>query len=158
MACYSSEEALQKILDSEEEFTFSSEEDCNSDDERLHFGQRIDPAEDSEQCSSVKTSRHPRSSQTMLNGATGPHAQQRNLYQHNSGKSVPPQKQSDTANIRLLVTFHQNRGLTTTCCPPAIITSESLTQLFHTAGTTDSLLANNINNHLTRTNSLQDDR
>ncbi|KAF4115040.1 hypothetical protein G5714_002529 [Onychostoma macrolepis] len=34
---------------------------------------------------------------------------------------------------------------------------ESLTQLFHTTDTTDSLLANNINNHLTRTNSLQDD-
>ncbi len=37
------------ILDSEEEFTFSSEEDCNSDDEQLHFEQRIDPAEDSEE-------------------------------------------------------------------------------------------------------------
>ncbi|XP_067257372.1 uncharacterized protein [Chanodichthys erythropterus] len=34
------------ILDSEEEFTFSSEEDCNSDDEQLHFQQRIDPDED----------------------------------------------------------------------------------------------------------------
>ncbi|XP_056091864.1 piggyBac transposable element-derived protein 4-like [Rhinichthys klamathensis goyatoka] len=34
------------ILDSEEEFTFSSEEDCNSDEERLHFEERIDPAED----------------------------------------------------------------------------------------------------------------
>ncbi|KAF4104962.1 hypothetical protein G5714_014293 [Onychostoma macrolepis] len=50
--------------------------------------------------------------------------QERNLYRHNSGKlkSVPPQKQSDTANTRLLVTFHQNRGLTTTCCPSAITT------------------------------------
>jgi hypothetical protein len=46
MARYSGDEALQMILDSEEEFTFSSEEDCNSDDERLHFEERIDPAED----------------------------------------------------------------------------------------------------------------
>ncbi|KAL0147883.1 hypothetical protein M9458_056804 [Cirrhinus mrigala] len=48
-----------------------------------------------------------------------PHAQQRNLYQHNSGKL------NNTVNIRLLVTFKQNRGLTTTCCPPAIITSST---------------------------------
>ncbi|XDV48341.1 hypothetical protein PO909_017767 [Leuciscus waleckii] len=34
------------ILDSEEEFTFSSEEDEASDDERQHFEERIDPAED----------------------------------------------------------------------------------------------------------------
>ncbi|RXN08580.1 piggyBac transposable element-derived 4-like protein [Labeo rohita] len=46
MARYTGEEALQMVLDSEEEFTFSSEEDCNSDDERLHFEERIDPAED----------------------------------------------------------------------------------------------------------------
>ncbi|XP_067253248.1 piggyBac transposable element-derived protein 4-like [Chanodichthys erythropterus] len=46
MARYSDKEALQMILDSEEEFTFSSEEDCNSDDEQLHFQQRIDPDED----------------------------------------------------------------------------------------------------------------
>ncbi|KAF4115199.1 hypothetical protein G5714_002688 [Onychostoma macrolepis] len=40
----------------------------------------------------LKPVEHPRSSQTTLDGATGPHAQQRNLYQHNSGKlkSVPP--------------------------------------------------------------------
>ncbi|KAL0154194.1 hypothetical protein M9458_050501, partial [Cirrhinus mrigala] len=51
---------------------------------------------------------------------------QRNLYQHNSGKlkSVLPPEQSNTDNIRLLVTFKQNRGLTTTCCPPAIITRQ----------------------------------
>ncbi len=49
MARYSGEDALQMILDSEEEFTFSSEEDGNSDDERLHFEQRIDPDEDSVQ-------------------------------------------------------------------------------------------------------------
>ncbi|KAL0184556.1 hypothetical protein M9458_020252, partial [Cirrhinus mrigala] len=65
---------------------------------------------------SRKTSQHPRSSQTTLDRATGPHAQQRNLYQHNSGKL------NNTANIRLLVMFKQNKGLTTTCCPPAIIT------------------------------------
>ncbi|XP_039521764.1 piggyBac transposable element-derived protein 4-like [Pimephales promelas] len=46
MAHNSVEEALQITLDSEEEFSFSSEEDCNSDDERLHFEERIDPAED----------------------------------------------------------------------------------------------------------------
>ncbi|XP_067218724.1 piggyBac transposable element-derived protein 4-like [Chanodichthys erythropterus] len=46
MARYSDKEALQMILDSEEEFTFSSEEDCNSDDKQLHFQQRIDPDED----------------------------------------------------------------------------------------------------------------
>ncbi|KAF4109350.1 hypothetical protein G5714_010423 [Onychostoma macrolepis] len=64
----------------------------------------------------------------MLDQASGPHAQQRNLYQHNSGKlkSMPPREQSDTANIRLLVTFEQNRGLTTTCCPPTIITRHAL--------------------------------
>ncbi|CAM4510701.1 unnamed protein product [Leuciscus chuanchicus] len=46
MARFSGKDALQMILDSEEEFTFSSEEDCNSDDERVHFQERIDPAED----------------------------------------------------------------------------------------------------------------
>ncbi|CAM4578665.1 unnamed protein product [Leuciscus chuanchicus] len=46
MARFSGKDALQMILDSEEEFTFSSEEDCNSDDERQHFQERIDPAED----------------------------------------------------------------------------------------------------------------
>ncbi|XP_048021562.1 uncharacterized protein LOC125252375 isoform X2 [Megalobrama amblycephala] len=34
------------VLDSEEEFTFSSEEEHDSDDERLHFEERLDPAED----------------------------------------------------------------------------------------------------------------
>ncbi|CAM4713481.1 unnamed protein product [Leuciscus chuanchicus] len=46
MACFSGKDALQMILDSEEEFTFSSEEDEASDDERQHFEERIDPAED----------------------------------------------------------------------------------------------------------------
>ena len=46
MARFSGKDALQMILDSEEELTFSSEEDCNSDDERQHFQERIDPAED----------------------------------------------------------------------------------------------------------------
>ncbi|XP_026784121.3 piggyBac transposable element-derived protein 3-like [Pangasianodon hypophthalmus] len=46
MARYSGEEGVQMILDSEEELTFSSEEDCDSDDERLHFEERIDPVED----------------------------------------------------------------------------------------------------------------
>ncbi|XP_026158718.1 activating transcription factor 7-interacting protein 1 isoform X2 [Mastacembelus armatus] len=39
-------ETLQMVLDSEEEFTFSSEEERDSDDERLHFEERLDPAED----------------------------------------------------------------------------------------------------------------
>ena len=42
MARFSGKDALQMILDSEEELTFSSEEDCNSDDERQHFQERID--------------------------------------------------------------------------------------------------------------------
>lgn len=46
MARFTGEEALLMVLDSEEEFTFSSEEDCDSDDERLYFEERIDPAED----------------------------------------------------------------------------------------------------------------
>ncbi|XP_048014153.1 mucin-2 [Megalobrama amblycephala] len=40
------EQPLQMVLDSEEEFTFSSEEEHDSDDERLHFEERLDPAED----------------------------------------------------------------------------------------------------------------
>ncbi|XP_048037396.1 uncharacterized protein LOC125262595 [Megalobrama amblycephala] len=46
MARYSGEQALQMVLDSEEEFTLSSEEEHDSDDERLHFEERLDPAED----------------------------------------------------------------------------------------------------------------
>ena len=46
MARFSDRVALQMILDSEEECTFSSEEDEDSDDERQHFEERIDPAED----------------------------------------------------------------------------------------------------------------
>ncbi|XP_048015537.1 uncharacterized protein LOC125248017 isoform X2 [Megalobrama amblycephala] len=46
MARYSGEQALQMVLDSEEEFTFSSEEEHDSDDERLYFEERLDPAED----------------------------------------------------------------------------------------------------------------
>ena len=38
-----SKDALQMILDSEEQCTFSSEKDCNSDDERQHFEERIPP-------------------------------------------------------------------------------------------------------------------
>lgn len=34
------------ILDSEDELTYSSEEEHESDDEWLHFEERIDPAED----------------------------------------------------------------------------------------------------------------
>ncbi|KAG1929081.1 gastrula zinc finger protein XlCGF57.1-like [Pimephales promelas] len=52
------EEALQITLDSKEEFSFSSEEDCNSDDERLHFEERIDPAEDTSS-ENVSASRSP---------------------------------------------------------------------------------------------------
>lgn len=39
-------EAVQTNLDSEEEFTLSSEEEGEYDDERLHFEERFDPAED----------------------------------------------------------------------------------------------------------------
>ncbi|XP_048019565.1 uncharacterized protein LOC125250826 isoform X1 [Megalobrama amblycephala] len=46
MARYSGEQALQMVLDSEEEFSFSSEEEHDSDDERLYFEERLDPAED----------------------------------------------------------------------------------------------------------------
>ncbi|KAI5094873.1 hypothetical protein C0J45_14948 [Silurus meridionalis] len=46
MTRYTGEEALQMVLDSDEEFTFSSEEDCNFDEERLHFEEGIDPFED----------------------------------------------------------------------------------------------------------------
>lgn len=48
MARYTGAEALQLILDtdSDEEFTFSSEEERDSDDERLYFEERLDPAMD----------------------------------------------------------------------------------------------------------------
>ncbi|XP_048017996.1 uncharacterized protein LOC125249697 [Megalobrama amblycephala] len=46
MAHYTGEQALQMVLDSEEEFTLSSEEEHDSDDERLYFEERLDPAED----------------------------------------------------------------------------------------------------------------
>ncbi|KAI5109454.1 polymeric immunoglobulin receptor-like isoform X2 [Silurus meridionalis] len=46
MTRYTGEEALQMVLDSDEEFTFLSEEDCNSDEEHLQFEERIDPFED----------------------------------------------------------------------------------------------------------------
>ncbi len=39
-------EAGQTNLDSDEEFTLSSEEEGEYDDERLHFEERFDPAED----------------------------------------------------------------------------------------------------------------
>nr|XP_055046360.1 piggyBac transposable element-derived protein 4-like [Misgurnus anguillicaudatus] len=45
MADYTDDEA-QMLPDSEEEFTLSSEEECDSDEERLHFEERLDPAED----------------------------------------------------------------------------------------------------------------
>lgn len=46
MAHYTGEEALRMVLDSDEEFTISSDEERDSDDERLHFEERLDPAED----------------------------------------------------------------------------------------------------------------
>jgi len=46
MAGYTGEEALQLALDSDEEFTFSSEEEWDSDDERFYFEERLDPAVD----------------------------------------------------------------------------------------------------------------
>ncbi|KAL1250766.1 hypothetical protein QQF64_018562 [Cirrhinus molitorella] len=42
MAHYAGEEALRMVLDSDEEFTFSSEEECDSDDEHLHFEEHLD--------------------------------------------------------------------------------------------------------------------
>ncbi|XP_056092682.1 piggyBac transposable element-derived protein 4-like [Rhinichthys klamathensis goyatoka] len=46
MTRYTGAEALQLVLDSDEEFTFSSEEERDSDDERLYFEERLDPAMD----------------------------------------------------------------------------------------------------------------
>ncbi|CAM4451736.1 unnamed protein product [Leuciscus chuanchicus] len=46
MTRYTSEEALQLVLDSDEEFTFSSEEEEDSDNERLYFEERLDPGVD----------------------------------------------------------------------------------------------------------------
>nr|XP_055054264.1 piggyBac transposable element-derived protein 4-like [Misgurnus anguillicaudatus] len=46
MTRFTGEEALQMLLDSEEEFTVSSDEEQDSDDERLYFEERLDPAED----------------------------------------------------------------------------------------------------------------
>lgn len=47
MARRARKRALQENMDSEEEFTFSSEEDEDFEDERLHFEDRFDPVEDS---------------------------------------------------------------------------------------------------------------
>ena len=47
MARYTGVEALKLVLDtSDEECTFSSEEERYSDDDRLHFEERLDPAVD----------------------------------------------------------------------------------------------------------------
>ena len=46
MTLFTGEEALQLVLDSDDEFTFSSEEERDSDDERLYFEERLDPAVD----------------------------------------------------------------------------------------------------------------
>nr|XP_055023280.1 uncharacterized protein LOC129413591 [Misgurnus anguillicaudatus] len=46
MTRFTGEEALQMLLDSEEEFTVSSDEEQDSDDEHLYFEERLDPAED----------------------------------------------------------------------------------------------------------------
>ncbi|XP_051956049.1 gelsolin-related protein of 125 kDa-like [Xyrauchen texanus] len=43
---HSGEGALQMDLDSDEEFTLSSEDEQDSEDERLHFEERLEPAED----------------------------------------------------------------------------------------------------------------
>ncbi|XP_051956397.1 uncharacterized protein LOC127625261 [Xyrauchen texanus] len=43
---HSGEGALQMDLDSDEEFTLSSEEEQDSEEERLHFEEQLDPAED----------------------------------------------------------------------------------------------------------------
>ncbi|KAK2867568.1 hypothetical protein Q8A67_025685 [Cirrhinus molitorella] len=52
-------EAAQTTLDSEEEFTLSSEEEGEYDDERLHFEERFDPAEDTIANEKVVPSRAP---------------------------------------------------------------------------------------------------
>ncbi len=46
MAHCTCEETLETVLDSEEEFTFSSEEEQDEDEEWSHFEERLDPAED----------------------------------------------------------------------------------------------------------------
>lgn len=46
MARRTRKRALQENMDSEEEYTFSSEEDEDFEDERLHFEERFDPVED----------------------------------------------------------------------------------------------------------------
>jgi hypothetical protein len=47
MPRYTGVEALQLVLDtSDQESTFSSEEERDSDDDRLHFEERLDPAVD----------------------------------------------------------------------------------------------------------------
>ncbi|XP_047657506.1 uncharacterized protein LOC113647947 [Tachysurus fulvidraco] len=46
MKLFTAEEALQMLLDSEEEFTVSSDEEQDSDEEHLYFEERLDPAED----------------------------------------------------------------------------------------------------------------
>ncbi|KAL0166237.1 hypothetical protein M9458_038081 [Cirrhinus mrigala] len=46
MAHCTCEEALGTVLDSDEEVTFSSEEEQESDDEWSHFEERLDPKED----------------------------------------------------------------------------------------------------------------
>uniref|UniRef100_A0A672JWH4 PiggyBac transposable element-derived protein domain-containing protein n=1 Tax=Sinocyclocheilus grahami TaxID=75366 RepID=A0A672JWH4_SINGR len=48
MAHCTCEEALGTVLDSEEEFTFSSEEEQESNDEWSHFEEQLDPSEDND--------------------------------------------------------------------------------------------------------------
>ncbi|XP_051565477.1 SOSS complex subunit B2-like [Myxocyprinus asiaticus] len=46
ISCFRHTTQVRKLLDSDEEFTFSSEEERESNEERLHFEERLDPAED----------------------------------------------------------------------------------------------------------------
>ncbi|XP_048014555.1 piggyBac transposable element-derived protein 4-like [Megalobrama amblycephala] len=60
MARHARERALRMIVDSEEEFSFSSEDDEDVDDEGLHFEEGFDPAQDTFSDENVIPSRAPR--------------------------------------------------------------------------------------------------
>ncbi|XP_051739543.1 piggyBac transposable element-derived protein 4-like [Ctenopharyngodon idella] len=59
MARHAREQALRMIVDSEEEFSFSSEDDDEVDDEGLHFEEGFDPAQDTFSDENVAPSRAP---------------------------------------------------------------------------------------------------
>ncbi|XP_047678887.1 uncharacterized protein LOC125146332 isoform X2 [Tachysurus fulvidraco] len=67
MKLFTAEEALQVLLDSEEEFAVSSDEEQDSDVERLYFEERLDSAEDiiSEENVAVSISSSPAPAATL---------------------------------------------------------------------------------------------